>query len=364
MAEADRTEQATPRRRQKARERGQVARTRELAPALALVTTTLCLSWTVMRWPYEWRALFSGLLLQALKGSADASPACVTKAAVVTAEWAGPPVFFGFLVALTASLAQGGFLLAPQALAFKPEKFNPGTNMQRLFSVDSIRRVLKSCVPTAILVYLAAVLLTSHWSEISSLSFVPAKLAFLKVLALTFEMLWKGGLIFAVWSAADFLLERFNFERQLRMSKQEIKEEHKETDGNPAIRGRIRRLQRQMRRRRMLRNVSDATVVVTNPTHFAVALRYVPQEMEAPVVLAKGQNLLAHMIRQQAVWYGVPIVENPPLAQALYRTAEVGQSIPSKLYTAVAEILAFVYRMQAKEQRARLAAEKSMHAQV
>jgi flagellar biosynthetic protein FlhB len=211
---------------------------------------------------------------------------------------------------------------------------------------------------------LAVTILTSHWGEIGTLSFVPAKIAFLRLLALMFEMMWKGGLIFALWSAADFFLEKFSFERQLRMSKQEIKEEHKEMEGNPAVRGRIRRLQRQMRKRRMIRNVADATVVVTNPTHFAVALRYVPAEMEAPVVLAKGQNLLAQIIRQQAVWHGVPIVENPPLAQALYRMVEVGQSIPAKLYAAVAEILAFIYRMQAKQRRARPAPGKSTYAQV
>ena len=130
-------------------------------------------------------------------------------------------------------------------------------------------------------------------------------------------------------------------------------------EGNPAIRGRIRRLQRQMRKRRMIRDVSRATVVVTNPTHFAVALRYLPEEMDAPVVVAKGQNLLAQIIRQQAVWDGIPIVENPPLAQALYRTVEVGQAIPAKLSTAVAEILAFIYRMQEKERRTRQVSGKS-----
>jgi flagellar biosynthetic protein FlhB len=179
-----------------------------------------------------------------------------------------------------------------------------------------------------------------------------------------FEIMWKGCLVFSIWSAADFLLERFNFERQLRMSKQEIKDENKEIEGNPTIRGRIRRLQRQMRKRRMLREATKATVVVTNPTHFAVALQYLPGEMEAPVVVAKGLNLLAQMIRQQAVWHGIPIVENPPLAQALYRAVEVGEMIPSKLYTAVAEILAFVYRMQAKEQRTPQAAGNSTYAQV
>ena len=365
MPDSDRTEKATPRKRQKAREQGQVARTRELAPALALVSTVVCLSWMVVRWPREWRDLFSMVLTRDLRNSAGFWALAMRETILLTLRWAGPPVALGFLVASAANLAQGGLVLAPKALALKPQKLNPGSNIQRLFSLEAIRRVLKSCIPTAILVYLAAATLADRWDQIGKLSYAPAKASFLWVLALVFEIAWKGGLVFALWSISDFFLQRFDFERQLRMSKQEVKDESKETEGNPAIRGRIRRLQRQMRKRRMIREVSQATVVVTNPTHFAVALRYLPQEMAAPTVVAKGMNLLAQMIRQQAVWHSVPIVENPTLAQALYRMVEVGQTIPAKLYTAVAEILAFIYRMQAKERRKKAVAEGiSNYAQV
>jgi flagellar biosynthetic protein FlhB len=130
------------------------------------------------------------------------------------------------------------------------------------------------------------------------------------------------------------------------MSRQEIREEAKETEGHPMVRSRVRRLQRQMRRRRMLKDVARATVVVTNPTEYAVALEYRPEEMAAPVVVAKGQRLLAQRIKREANWHGIPLIENPPLAQALYRSVEVGQAIPAKLYAAVAEILAFIYRLQ------------------
>jgi flagellar biosynthetic protein FlhB len=161
-----------------------------------------------------------------------------------------------------------------------------------------------------------------------------------------FEIAWKGGLVFVLWSGFDLLLARMNHERQLRMSRQEVREDFKETEGHPAIRGRIRRLQREMRRRRMLRDVARATVVVTNPNEYAVALEYKPETMAAPVVVAKGRNLLAQKIKHEARWHGIPLVENPPLAQALYRATEVGQTIPANLYTAVAEILAFIYRTQ------------------
>ena len=155
-------------------------------------------------------------------------------------------------------------------------------------------------------------------------------------------------MVFAVWFLFDYLLERLSFERQLRMSRQEIREEAKETEGQPLIRSRVRRLQRQMRKRHMLKDVSTASVVVTNPTEYAVALEYRPEEMAAPMVVAKGRNLLAQRIKREANWHGIPIIENPPLAQALYRTVDVGQAIPAKLYAAVAEILAFIYRLQGR----------------
>jgi flagellar biosynthetic protein FlhB len=135
------------------------------------------------------------------------------------------------------------------------------------------------------------------------------------------------------------------------MSRDDLREEMKQTEGNPQIKMRIRRLQRQVRRRKMLQDVQRASVVVANPTHFAVALQYGP-ELAAPVVVAKGRNLLAEQIKQTARWHGISIMENPPLAQALYRSVQIGQAIPAKLYAAVAEILAFVYRMQAQAARA------------
>jgi flagellar biosynthesis protein FlhB len=152
-------------------------------------------------------------------------------------------------------------------------------------------------------------------------------------------------LVMAIWSAVDYLIIRQKLEGQLKMSREEIREEMKQTEGNPQIKGRIRRLQRGVRRSRMLRDVAKATVVVVNPTHFAVAIEYRP-DMAAPVVLAKGLNSLALQIKQAAIWNNVPVLENPPLAHALYRAVDIGQQIPPKLYTAVAEILAFVYRMQ------------------
>ena len=160
------------------------------------------------------------------------------------------------------------------------------------------------------------------------------------------------GIRLSSWSGIDYLLERRKFESDLRMSRQEMVDEFKETEGNPAVKARIRRLQRQVRRRRMLQDVERATVVITNPTEFAVALEFSPL-LSAPVVVAKGRNLLAAEIKQVARWHGIPLVENPPLAHTLYRAVEIGQSIPPKLYQVVAEVLAAIYRVQAQVSGAR-----------
>jgi flagellar biosynthetic protein FlhB len=163
-----------------------------------------------------------------------------------------------------------------------------------------------------------------------------------------YEFSWKGGMVLLVWAGADYALQSANYERSMRMSKQEIRDEHRDLEGNPATKRRIKRRFREMRRKKMMRQVARATVVITNPDEFAVALEYVPAKMAAPLVLAKGRGELAQKIKREARWYEVPIIENKLLAQALYRTVEVGGTIPAKLYTAVAEVLAFIYRAQAK----------------
>jgi flagellar biosynthetic protein FlhB len=164
------------------------------------------------------------------------------------------------------------------------------------------------------------------------------------------EVIVKAGVIMLAWSGVDYFLTWRKMESDLKMSREELRQESKETEGNPHTKLRVRRIQRQMRRSQMLRETQRATVVVTNPTHFAVALLY-ELDMEAPVVLAKGQNLLAERMKDIAREKEIPILENPPLARALYKSVEVGGAIPAGLYTAVAEILAFVYQAQAQARR-------------
>ena len=345
MADENKTEQATPRRREKARERGQVARSRELPSALALLMVTMLVWWQAEVWRLQWRE-FLARTLALSSGDWQEFGRLLQQTAMLAIRWAAPPLLLSWLVAVGGALGQGGLVFAPAALSLNPGKLNPASNLSRLFSLASLRGLLKSLLPAGYLLYLGITLISSEWGKILRSCFLTPRASSAWLFALAYGLAWKAGMVFAVWFLFDYLIERLNFERQLRMSRQEIREEAKETEGHPMVRSRVRRLQRQMRRRRMLKDVARASVVVTNPTEYAVALEYRPEEMAAPVVVAKGRSLLAQRIKREANWHGIPLIENPPLAQALYRSVEVGQAIPAKLYAAVAEILAFIYRLQ------------------
>jgi flagellar biosynthetic protein FlhB len=349
LAHDNKTEQATPRRRQKAREKGQVVRSRELVACLATMATLLLLT-QLSSFPEDWRSLL-GSSLDLASGSARFSlwPALAafrSVAVVLGLTW---------LVATLAAFAQGGLVLAPSSLAPSWSRLSPVSRMEQLFSLTSISRLLKSLLPAAVVVYLAVAVLARDWAMLSSLTGRTSSALARFLFASLFEVAWKSALVLLIWSGVDYLLERRKFESDLRMSRQEIIDEFKESEGNPTVKARIRRLQRQVRRRRMLKDVERAAVVITNPTEFAIALEFSPL-MAAPVVVAKGRNLLAAEIKQVARWHGIPLVENPPLAHALYRAVEVGQSIPPKLYRVVAEVLAAIYRVQA-----RVAPENTAH---
>ena len=346
MADESRTEQATPRRRQRARREGDVPRSRELSSALALMTLVLFLWWYPHDWKDDWRELLERILAYAVHNDMAAGTPVLNWVAWRICVWAGPTMALVWVVALAGSFTLGGFVVAPGAMAPKPQRLNPANNLGKLFSLSGLQGLLKSLIPSAFVVYIALAIMVRDWSQMLQMSRVGARTSLGWMLARIFEIAWKGCLVFVLWAGFDVLISRLTFERQIRMTRQEVREDFKEMEGHPAIRGRIRRLQREMRRRRMLRDVARATVVVTNPNEYAVALEYKPETMAAPVVVAKGRNLLAQKIKHEARWHGIPIVENPPLAQALYRATEVGQAIPAKLYTAVAEILAFIYRTQ------------------
>jgi flagellar biosynthesis protein FlhB len=350
MADSSKTEQATPRRRLKAREQGQITRSRELTGAVSMFVVAGVMTLIAKQGAAQWTDFFRNTLSSASTDSIEPNGPLLFWTSIQAMRWVFPFQIAAFVVALGAGLAQGGFVFAPEALSLKFDRLNPAQRLSQVFSLTSVSSVLKSLLPFAAIAWVGYACIRSHWVEILGSSYVDAR-AFTNIVAsMLLEICWKSGLILLLWAAVDYLLLWMKSEGDLKMSRQEIREEMKDSEGNPANKARIRRLQRQNRRKQMIKAAETATVVITNPTHYAVALKF-ELNMPAPLVVAKGLDLLAVKIKEIAQDRGIPIMENRPLAQALYKGVEVGDAIPSALYHAVAEILVMVYRAQDEVKR-------------
>jgi flagellar biosynthesis protein FlhB len=350
LAADNKSEKATVRRKQKAREKGQVARSRDLVSALTLLAVTITLAYESRIWIGSWRDFMVRLLETGSRSDMGLGTAVFSWTAITVAQCIGPVLALGFAMSVLSASMQGGFVFAPDAFTPKFDRLNPVANLGHIFSISGFSRLLRSLIPGSAIVVISYTLIERELPSLVLLAQLGSHRLLARIGTLWFELSWKCGLVLLAWSGADYGFQRWNHERSLRMTKQEVKEEAKDTDGNPATRGRRRNLRRAMLRRIIAKDIARATAVVTNPTHYAVAIEYRPESMAAPVVVAKGRNLLAARIRQLARWHEIPIIENPPLAQALFKMAEVGQTIPPQLYAAVAEILAFLYRAQRRLQ--------------
>ncbi|MBT5027346.1 MAG: flagellar biosynthesis protein FlhB [Nitrospinaceae bacterium] len=259
----------------------------------------------------------------------------------------GPFLFLIMLGGIGSNIVQiGGLRFSTHPLIPKFNKLNPLTGFGRIFSKNTLMELFKSLFKVGIISVVSYYTIKSHWTEIPGLMGfgVGQSLSFMGQVAL--EIIFYVLLIMIFLSLIDFAFQRFTYHENLRMTKQEVKEERKETDGNPQIKQRIRTVQMEMARKRMMSAVPDADVIVTNPTHISIAIKYDPNNSSAPLVVAKGVGPIAMRIREIAKENGVPLVEDKPLARALNKTVEVGQLIPSSLYKAVAEILAYVYKLK------------------
>lgn len=241
-------------------------------------------------------------------------------------------------------LAKTGFALAPGKLTPDFARLNPVSRLGQL-PWQNLTAFFQSVVLLPLFAWILWALIAAHWQEFLVLPRMSLESGLGRVAGILSSLLWKAAIVLFVLGVIDLFRQRRRWMGQLRMTKQEVREEQKDVEGNPLIRMRIRRLQREALRRRMMEQVPKATAVIVNPTHFAVAIRYQPASMAAPKVVAKGKNYLALRIRDLAIRSQVPVIENPPLAQALFRSAAVGQEIPAHLYQAVAEILAYIYRL-------------------
>ncbi len=346
----ERTERATPRRRQRAQQQGDRVRSRELTAACGTLAGILVLGSAGARWTGMWKGLLTKMLDLGSPSLWHDDQMMQTALALrhVTLVVLSPLLVLALAscaAAFLAGIAQGGGLqFSAQSLQPKFSRLNPGSNIKNIFSMQGVSRLTKTLLPAALVIVLGLHAVEQQTSlPLMSVSHMPL------MFASAYRLLLDAAWILVGWSAIDFIVQWRSWESRMRMSKQEIREEMKETEGSPQIRGRIRGLQRQMRRRKLKADVKRATVVITNPTHYAVALSFDFETMEAPKILAKGRNLLAEQIKSEARWAGVPVIENPPLARSLYRSVAEGQSIPAELYAAVAAILAYLYRKQVEE---------------
>lgn len=352
MAQEDlgqtRTEEPTPRRREEAREQGQVAFSPDLTTGLMLLAALGTLAIVVP-------AMAQGMIVVLRQGLVDCSPARLEPQQVQGIfarmfgqgmEWLG--FFFAMLVVagIFVTLMQVGFQFVPGLIGFKPEKLSLSNGWGKLFSLSGGMRGLAALLKVAAISLVAYWVLSKRGLDITTVGEMrlagAAAHAWGTVVHL--GMTIAGTLL--VLGIADYCFQRWRHEQSLKMTRQELKEDMKREDGDPMVKGRIRRLQREAAQKQMVHDVPKATVVITNPTHLAIALRYAPDEMGAPKVMAKGAGATAHRIVALARQHGVSVVEKKPLAQALFKTVKVGQQIPAALYLAVAEVLAFVFRLR------------------
>ena len=347
----ERTEQATQHRREKARKDGDILHSRELTAAAATLAGVLALGVLGGRTVESWRGAFAGFLALGAAGHwepGELGPtiAGLRRLSLGVAMPVGMVMVAVAAAALGTGIVQtGGLSFHAGSVGFKADRINPLTNAKNLFSLRAASRLGKSMLPVALLAVFAVQRIARQ------LTIPPFSVAHLELLGSdVFGLLQAAAWLLFGWAVVDYALEWQSRESRLKMSKQDQREEMKETEGSPQIKSRIRSLQRQMRRKRVKEDVARAAVVLTNPTHYAVALGFDFGTMEAPKVLAKGRNLLAEEIKAEARWAGVPVIENPPLARSLYRSVEIGQSIPVDLYQAVASILAWLYKQRVEQE--------------
>ena len=347
-SDLDKTEAATPKRLEKARSEGQVARSRELA-TFALLGAGFFGVWGLsgpigMHLQHLMRGAFTfdhAALLdknRMLIGAANAGREGLM--AVL------PVLALTGLAAVAAPMALGGWLLSPNVFQFKPERLNPITGMGRIFSINGVIQLGMSLAKTLIVGVIGGAAVWHRKDQILGLAAEPLRTALghgMSIVAVCCATTVAGMFVLA---ALDVPYQLWQYHKKLRMTKEEVKREHRENEGDPHVKGKIRQQQRAIARRRMMAAVPKADVVVTNPTHYAVALQYADGDMRAPKVVAKGVNLVAARIREIANEHNVAMLEAPPLARALYHNVELNREIPGSLYNAVAEVLAWVYQLR------------------
>ena len=346
--EQERTEQPTPKRLEEARKKGQIPRSTELSAAAVILTVGGGLHFLGGYMGGRLNGLMSASLALTREQSVDESlmfPTMLTEAAHALLACA-PILGLTLIAALLAPMLLGGWNLSFEALVPDFTRLNPLSGFGRMFSLRSGVDLAKAFAKFILLALVAMFILRQKSGELMGLGMEPTRVAIAHSISLAgYALLMLAGTLGLI-AAVDVPWQLFQYNKQLRMTRQEIREEMKESEGSPEIKGRIRRMQSEVARRRMMQEVPKADVVIVNPTHFAVALRYDDKRMRAPVVVAKGADIIAARIREVATQSLVPIFEAPPLARALFKSVEIGAEIPATLYVAVAQVLTYIYQLK------------------
>jgi flagellar biosynthetic protein FlhB len=347
----ERTERATAKRRMEARKRGQVALGREIPSVLILFALLGVFYFAGPRLLDELIGVFGGFFgrLHTLRMRTIDEAGALAADLFQSSLSVLVPIFLPLLIAgVAGNIAQIGFEMHAEPLAPKLSKLNPLAGLKRIVSLRGLVEMAKSLLKIALVAAIAGSVVSGYRLQFPTLVRADLEAIWNFTHTAAFEIMFYVCLVMIVLAVADYAYQRWQHEQSLKMTKQEVKDERKQSEGDPQIKARIRSLQRQAAYHRMVAEVPQADVVITNPTHLAVALRFDPAAMAAPRVVAKGADHIAARIREIAREHGVPLVENPTLAQALYKTADVGDTIPVELYRAVAEVLAYVYRLKGK----------------
>lgn len=346
----EKTEKATPKKRQEARKKGQVLKSPEVSSALVLLASFAFLRFWV---PLMFER-FIGIIEYFIVNFTSKELTFITAISIsllLIEEFLlifGPFGFLVLIIGFIANYMQVGPLLTGEPLKPKLSKLNPVEGFKKLFSKKSIQQLVKSVLKISALSYVVYIVIHNHIRFLPDIIEMELLLAVSKVANTVFRVaLYSGGVMVFI-AVLDYFYSWWEFEENLKMSKHEVKEEYKQMEGDPQIKGKIKQRQRLMATRRMMQEIPTADVIITNPTHFAVAIKYDTTSGQAPVVIAKGQDFVAQQIKQLALEHDIVLFEDVYLARSLYRAVEIGEQIPFEFFKAVAEVLAFVYKVKGK----------------
>lgn len=355
----ERTEEATEARREEFRKRGQVAMTRELSTAVFFLISAGLIYVLGKFFLQNINEVFTqsmgGEFIQKIREGhvSEVLGSIGYKIIILTA----PLFFISMIIGVVSQVLQTGFLQVEDALTPNFNKLNPLNSLGRIFSLKGVIELLKSTLKLTVIAFIIYSLLKSEIRQIPYLSGFSVEQLLSYVGGIVYKLLIGTGTFMLVLAVADYFFQKWQLEKEMMMTKQEIKEEHKSRDGDPLIKARIRKVQKEIANRKMMTEVPKADVIITNPTHIAVAIRY-SDKLPAPQMIAKGADFMAEKIKEIARENQIPIIENKPLARTIFKTMKVGQVIPRELFVAVAEVLSYVYRLRGKKRKPKAAINK------